>query len=261
MYPGPEEGPYMNEFATAVVICGTIVVFSMELVKRLWKQHFEKFPSWLGICCGIWLSGMATFVYCSEWQSGYRWLLVWAGAFLFQYFISMYNNLEDRCGVVAGLPAPGWRSDVGKWIKAHAEALVLALSAACGLLAGLVLGGGPRRHDGRGDPDGALGDLRKAAGEAGKRGDDAAELASDAGRVADDLAGAAGEIDDALGGLAGTGDDNQRVHDLLAELDRRHGGGNPQPEGGSVVGIPGDPWHILIIYGAMTGRASDYPGP
>ncbi len=89
MYPGPEEGPYMNEFATAVVICGTIVVFSMELVKRLWKQHFEKFPSWLGICCGIWLSGMATFVYCSEWQSGYRWLLVWAGAFLFQYFVSM----------------------------------------------------------------------------------------------------------------------------------------------------------------------------
>lgn len=117
------------------------------------------------------------------------------------------------------------------WAKRHADAVVTAVSAACGLIAGLVLGGRARRHDGRGDSDGALGDLREAAGEAGKRGDDAAELAAGAGRVADDLAGAAGKVDEALGGLAGIGDDNQRVHDLLAELARRHGGRDPQSEG------------------------------
>lgn len=120
---------------------------------------------------------------------------------------------------------------VSGWIKRHADAVVVAVSAACGIIAGLVLGSGSRRHDGRGDPDGALGDLRKAAGEAGKCGDDAAELAASTGRVADDLAGAAGKVDEALGGLAGIGDDNQRVHDLLAELARRHGDGDPQPEG------------------------------
>lgn len=92
MYPGPEEGPIMTEFVTAVVICGTIVVFLMEFIKRTWKKRFEKFPSWLGLYSGAFFSAVASMAYCLGWfpdRSEGKWLLVWIATFLYQYFVSM----------------------------------------------------------------------------------------------------------------------------------------------------------------------------
>ena len=82
----------MTEVVTAVVICGTIVVFLMEFAKRIWKKRSEKFPSWFGLYSGAFFSASTSIAYCLGWfpdRSEGKWLLVWIATFLYQYFVSM----------------------------------------------------------------------------------------------------------------------------------------------------------------------------
>ncbi len=130
----------------------------------------------------------------------------------------------------------GRSSDVETNVSVFAV-VVAALCAIVGWLFGRRKSSGPGHDDGRTDPGRAVADLHKAADEAGELAGGAAEAAADAGDVATDLGrvgaelGKAGDqVDGCIGQLGDAEADGDRLDQLLGELHRRHGTGEPEAE-------------------------------
>lgn len=109
----------------------------------------------------------------------------------------------------------------------------IGLGIAALLLAGLGFLFGirrSRRNDRPGDTDGAISDIRKAAGTVGESADRVSTSAAEAGGIAEGTSSALDRLEELAEQSAGLGaeategrEDSDRASQLIAELNRRHG--------------------------------------